>query len=72
MYRSLLSVSGFTLISRVTGFMRDMIMANCTTDELREKARSFGMVTLRDAGMEAVFNGSTSAEEVIRETILDA
>jgi putative peptidoglycan lipid II flippase len=27
MYRSLLSVGGFTLISRITGFMRDMIMA---------------------------------------------
>ena len=27
MYRSLLSVGGFTLLSRVTGFMRDMIMA---------------------------------------------
>lgn len=27
MYRSLLSVGGFTLVSRVTGFMRDMIMA---------------------------------------------
>lgn len=27
MYRSLLSVGGFTLLSRITGFMRDMIMA---------------------------------------------
>ena len=30
------------------------------------------MVTLRDAGMEAVFEGTTTAEEVIRETIVEA
>jgi type II secretory ATPase GspE/PulE/Tfp pilus assembly ATPase PilB-like protein len=30
------------------------------------------MITLRDAGMESVFAGLTTAEEVIRETILDA
>ena len=31
--------------------LRDMIMNNCSTDELRERARTYGMVTLRDAGM---------------------
>ena len=52
--------------------MRDMIIRNCSTEELRIVARKFGMVTLRDAGMESVFAGLTTAEEVIRETILDA
>jgi len=52
--------------------MRDMIIRNCSTEELRNVARKFGMVTLRDAGMESVFAGLTTAEEVIRETILDA
>ena len=52
--------------------MRDMIIRNCSTEELRNTARKFGMVTLRDAGMESVFAGLTTAEEVIRETILDA
>jgi type IV pilus assembly protein PilB len=52
--------------------MRDMIMQNCTSDELRNAACNFGMVTLRSAGMEAMFSGSTTAEEVIRETILEA
>jgi len=28
MYRALLSTSGFTLLSRITGFIRDMIMAS--------------------------------------------
>ena len=52
--------------------MRDMIIRNCSTEELRIVARKYGMVTLRDAGMESVFAGLTTAEEVIRETILDA
>ena len=55
-----------------TTTLRDMIMRNASTDELRDAARSYGMVTLRDAGMEAVFAGTTTAEEVIRETILEA
>jgi type IV pilus assembly protein PilB len=52
--------------------IRDMIIRNASTDELREKARRMGMVSLRDAGMEAVYAGTTTAEEVIRETILEA
>ncbi len=52
--------------------LRDMIMQNATTDQLREAAQGFGMVSLRDAGMEAMFEGTTTAEEIIRETILEA
>jgi type IV pilus assembly protein PilB len=52
--------------------MRDLIVRNASTEELRETARKHGMVTLRDSGMLAVFEGQTTAEEVIRETILEA
>lgn len=52
--------------------LRDMIMRNCSTDELRDKAREHGMVTLRDAGMKSAFEGTTTPEEVIRETIMEA
>jgi type IV pilus assembly protein PilB len=52
--------------------LRDMIIRNCTTDELRTAAQKYGMVTLRIAGMEAVYGGLTTAEEIIRETILEA
>jgi type IV pilus assembly protein PilB len=52
--------------------MRDMIMRNASTEELREAAKRNGMVTLRESGMEGIFNGLTTADEVIRETILDA
>jgi len=52
--------------------LRDMVMRNASTEEIREVARRAGMVTLRDSGMEGIFTGSTTAEEVIRETILEA
>jgi type IV pilus assembly protein PilB len=52
--------------------IRDLIMRNASTDELRAAAKGIGMVTLRDYGMEAVYQGTTTAEEVIRETIVEA
>jgi len=53
--------------------LREMIMRNCSTDELREAAcRNGGMTALRQAGMKACFEGITTAEEVIRETIMEA
>ena len=52
--------------------MRDLIIRNASTEELREVAKRYGMVTLRDSGMQGIFNGLTTADEVIRETILDA
>jgi len=51
--------------------LREMILANKTTDELRDAARSFGMVTLRDAGMAQALDGVTTLEEVVRETIVE-
>jgi type IV pilus assembly protein PilB len=52
--------------------LRDMIMRNASSDELRLAAVKHGMVTLRDAGLKECFEGVTTAEEVIRETILEA
>jgi type IV pilus assembly protein PilB len=52
--------------------LRDLVMRNASTEDLREAARRGGMVTLRESGMEGVFGGLTTAEEVIRETILEA
>jgi type IV pilus assembly protein PilB len=52
--------------------LRDMIMANAQTDELRELARKQGMVPLRNAGIKACFDGVTTPDEVVRETILEA
>jgi type IV pilus assembly protein PilB len=52
--------------------LRDMVMRNASRDDLRDAARSYGMVSLRDAGMKAVFEGHTTVDEVIRETIMEA
>lgn len=52
--------------------LRDMVMKNASRDELRDAARGFGMVALRDAGMDAAYEGRTTLEEVVRETVMDA
>ena len=52
--------------------LRDMINENCNTDDLRDKAQSKGMKVLRDTGIDFIFDGTTTAEEIIRETVLDA
>ena len=49
--------------------LRDMIMENCTTDDLRSRATDFGMVTLRTYGMNFAYQGITTADEILRETI---
>jgi type IV pilus assembly protein PilB len=51
--------------------LRDMIIRNVTTDELRDKAVHYGMITLREYGTQFVFQGLTTAEEVVRETVHD-
>ena len=52
--------------------LRELVMANAQADELRELARKQGMVGLRDSGIRACFDGITTPEEVVRETILEA
>ena len=52
--------------------LRDMVMNNSTVDALRDTGRRYGMVTLRDAGYDFMFDGTTTADEVIRETIQEA
>jgi type IV pilus assembly protein PilB len=52
--------------------LRDLIMRNASTDEIRDAARGFGMTTLRDAGMASMYDGTTTIDEVIRETVLEA
>lgn len=49
--------------------IRDMVMANASTDDLRSQAQKDGMITLREFGMGLAAIGVTSLEEVVRETI---
>ena len=52
--------------------IRDIILRNGSVAEMREAAQRNGMYTLRDAGLIKVFEGTTTIEEVVRETVLDA
>ena len=56
----------------MTDEIRDLVVRNASTEEIRDLARKAGMVTLRDSGMVNMFEGHTTADEVIRETILEA
>ena len=53
--------------------LRDMIMRNASTDELRDAAQSYrhGHAARRRASS-SCYDGTTTADEVIRETILEA
>ena len=52
--------------------LREMIMNNASTDDLRKKAQKYGMISLRDIGINFSHEGITTLDEVVRETVLDA
>jgi type IV pilus assembly protein PilB len=52
--------------------MREMILRNVATDELKAKAVSYGMVPLRDYGLNFAYQGLTTLDEIVRETVHDA
>ncbi|MCH7545095.1 MAG: Flp pilus assembly complex ATPase component TadA [Planctomycetes bacterium] len=58
-------------ILRMTDQLREMIMAEVTTAALREEAQLSGMTTLRDSGMAALFEGQTTIDEIVRETLVE-
>jgi type IV pilus assembly protein PilB len=51
--------------------MRDMIIKHASTQLLRVEAKKRGMRTLRECGLLAIYDGVTSIEEVVRETIVE-
>ncbi|MDB5349445.1 MAG: type secretory pathway, ATPase PulE/Tfp pilus assembly pathway, ATPase PilB [Planctomycetota bacterium] len=55
----------------MTEKLREMVVAEASLDEFREACRKSGMQTLRESGLQAIHEGRTSIEEVIRETMLD-
>jgi type IV pilus assembly protein PilB len=51
--------------------IREMIMNEASTNVLRVEARARGMRTLRESGLLSIFEGQTSIDEVIRETLVE-
>ncbi len=53
----------------ITSELRDLMLRNATTAEIRETACSQGMKTLRQNALQKVVDGVTTVEEVIRVTM---
>jgi hypothetical protein len=51
--------------------LRDLIMQEASTNVLRDEARKQGMRTLRECGLLAIYEGQTTIDEVVRETIVE-
>ncbi len=51
--------------------LRDMIVAHASTQVLRNEAKKRGMRTLRQSGLMAIYDGVTTIEEVVRETLME-
>ncbi len=51
--------------------MRDLIVRHASTQVLRIEAKKRGLRTLRESGLMAIYDGLTSIEEVVRETIVE-
>jgi type IV pilus assembly protein PilB len=51
--------------------MRELVMNHASTNILRNAARKGGMRMLREKGLNAIYNGLTTIEEVVKETVME-
>ena len=51
--------------------IRDAIAAEASGDDIRDIARQQGMTTLREAGLKLIFDGLTTIDEIVRETVVE-
>ena len=58
-------------IMPLTERLRQLVLDEAPTQDLRSTAIAEGMRTLRESGQLAVLDGSTTVEEVLRETLLE-
>jgi type IV pilus assembly protein PilB len=63
--------TGIHELMDITDEIRDMISGSSNVDELRNFARTQGMITLRESGLKLIFDGVTTIDEIVRETITD-
>jgi type IV pilus assembly protein PilB len=56
----------------LTERQKELVMKSASTEQLRHVAREQGMRTLRESGLMAIFDGHTTVEEVVRETLFTA
>jgi len=53
-------------VMRMSDRLRELTLARASTVALREQARAEGMQIMQEAGLEKVFQGVTTAEEILR------
>ena len=58
-----------TEILDVDDGIRELILQGSSTTTLQQAAIEKGLVTLRENGLQAIFDGATTVEEVLRETL---
>ncbi len=56
-------------IMKADSKLRDLIIQQRSSDVIRAEAVAAGMRTLRDSGILKIFDGITTIEEVVRETL---
>lgn len=64
--------TGIFELMPITDEIRELIHRGASTEELRDAAIRAGMKTLRQDGLEKVYQGITTVEEVVRETTIEA
>ena len=56
-------------IMNIEGHIRDLMVQKKSTEMVRAEAMAAGMRTLRDSGILKIFDGITTIEEVVKETL---
>lgn len=51
--------------------IRELIMNQASTGVLRSAAQKAGMILLRDNGLKAIYDGITSIDEIVKETMIE-
>jgi type IV pilus assembly protein PilB len=51
--------------------VRELVMKEASTNVIRDLARRKGMRLLRETGLMAIYEGQTTIDEVVRETLAD-
>ena len=65
--------TGYNLIGEIPGskYPEELILVGASAREIKRKAVEEGMITLRSSGLNKIRAGTTTLEEVLRETVLN-
>ncbi|MCY2964489.1 MAG: ATPase, T2SS/T4P/T4SS family [Planctomycetota bacterium] len=51
--------------------IRDLVTGEASVDDIRNLSRAQGMTSLRESGLKLIFDGVTTIDEVVRETVTE-